>query len=262
MYKLVVLDLDGTLLNDNALISNYNKELLFDLAAQDVKIILASGRPYQSMLKFAEELKLDTPLVANNGALIKRPKGEVVAQQGIELDLAEEIIDYANKRNLHISFYFADRICVEEINDKADVHIEEEKVMPQAVGDLRGVLKEEPINILFNLEPEKMKQTVKELEDKFGQQVSIAQTTSNYIDVTGQNVNKGTGVERLLDKYNLSASEVAAFGNNYNDLAMLKLADLGVVTANAPQEIKEKADMVTKSNEEDGVAKALEEIFI
>ena len=261
MYKLVVLDLDGTLLNEQSMISKYNKKILFDLAAQDVKIILASGRPYQSMLKFAEELELNSPLIANNGALIKRPRGEIVAQQGIETSLAEEIIDYANKFDLHISFYFPNQICVEEINDKADVHIEEEKVMPQAVGDLKETLEQPPINILFNLERERMQQTVMKLEEKFGEQVSIAQTTSNYIDVTGQNVNKGTGLEILLKKYNISTAEVVAFGNNYNDLALLKMAGLGVVTANAPQDIKEESDMETLSNEEHGVGKALEELF-
>ena len=262
MYKLVILDLDGTLLSNDSTISSYSKEILLDLAAQDVKIVLASGRPYQSMLAFAEELKLNTPLIANNGALIKRPSGEVLAQNFIEVELAEQILNYAKQRDLHISFYFSDQICVEEITDKADVHIEEEKVMPQAVGDLKKKLDQAPINILFNLESDLMHQTVEELKEKFGKELSIAQTTSNYIDVTGQNVNKGVGLKTLLEKYNLSAEEVVAFGNNYNDIAMLKTAGLGVVTANAPSEIKEEADMVTASNEEHGVAKALEKIFI
>ncbi|MBM7556294.1 HAD family hydrolase [Halanaerobacter jeridensis] len=262
MYKLVVLDLDGTLLTNDSIISSYSKEILLDLAAQDVKIILASGRPYQSMLAFAKELELNTPLIANNGALIKRPSGEVLAQNFIEVELAEQILNYAKQRDLHISFYFTDQICVEEITDKADVHIEEEKVMPQAVGDLKKRLDEPPINILFNIDKKIMRKTVRDLKKRFGESLSIVQTTENYIDVTGQNVNKGVGLKALLKKYNLSPQDVVSFGNNYNDLDMLELADLGVVTDNAPQEVKEQADMVTVSNEEHGVAKALEKIFI
>ena len=261
MYKLVVLDLDGTLLNNDSKISSYSKKVLLELVAKDIKVVLASGRPYQSMLPFAEELNLKTPLISNNGALIKRPSGETIEEKFIDTEYAKDIVDYAKNRGLHVSVYFPDQICVERITKRADVHIKEEKVRPQAVGNLKQELDRAPINILFNIDENLMLKTIRDLDKQFGSDVSIAQTSDNYIDIMGQNVNKGLGVKFLLKEYNLNLEEVIAFGNNYNDLEMIELAGCGVVTDNAPAEIKDEADRVTTSNQEDGVAKVLAELL-
>ncbi|AGB41734.1 HAD-superfamily hydrolase, subfamily IIB [Halobacteroides halobius DSM 5150] len=262
MDKVVAIDLDGTLLNDKGEITEYTKEVLLRLKEKGIKIILASGRPYQSMLNFAQELNLDMPLISNNGALVKRPDGKILAQEFISDKLALEVLAYANQEGLHLSFYFPESICVEKITKKVDVHIKEEGVVPKAVGDLRETLEQNLINILFNIKQVEMDKVVTDLKEEFASSLSIAQTADNYIDIMACGVSKGSALEKLLPKYQLDTAKLISFGNNYNDLSMLELADCGVAMANAPKAIKDKADKVAKDNDQDGVAIMLEKIFL
>ncbi|GAB6100339.1 Cof-type HAD-IIB family hydrolase [Halanaerocella petrolearia] len=260
-YKLVAIDLDGTLLDDRCQISEYTKRVLLNLKEEGVKIILASGRPYQSMLQFAKELDLNTPLIVNNGALIKQPDENIISQEFIPSSIAERLLSYARREDLHISFYFPDRICVADITEKADVHIKEEKVDPQPVGDLAETLNGNLINILFNVDSYRIEKVVIDLKERFADELSIAQTTDNYIDIMAANVTKGAALEDLMDQYHLNSTQVLTFGNNYNDLSMLELADCGVAMDNAPDEVKQSADRIAKDNNQDGVALILEELF-
>ncbi|GAB6138279.1 hypothetical protein JCM15060_14680 [Halanaerobaculum tunisiense] len=180
------------------------------------------------MLKFAIELDLMTPLISNNGVLVKKPNQEMIAQKFIAPEIANRLLEHAQDKELHISFYFPDCICVEEITEKADVHIKEEKVMPKAVGDLAKTLDKDLINVLFNIASDLINQVVAD----------------------------------LLDQYQISPQEVISFGNNYNDVTMIELAGCGVAMTNAPAEVKEAADKVAKDNDQAGVAIMLEKIFL
>ncbi len=262
MYKLVALDMDGTLLNDKHQISKYTKEVLLKLYNKGVKIVLASGRPYQSMNLFVEELGIEIPLIATNGSLVKSSAGEIISQETIDLNATCRLLDHAKINGLYTSLYFHDSICVEKITEKTDVHFKIERVEPKLVDDLSQVLDREPINILFSIDNDVMEETIIKLESDFSDSVCVVQSSERHIDIMGKDITKGFGLHKLLEEYGLEAKDVVAFGNNFNDVAMLEEAGCGIAMANSATGVKEKADMIAGNNNEDGVAVMLEEIFL
>ncbi|MFW6270581.1 MAG: Cof-type HAD-IIB family hydrolase [Bacillota bacterium] len=261
MYKLVALDVDGTLLNEKHQISKRSKKVIKKLIDSGVKIVLASGRPYLSLIKIAEELKLSTPLISNNGALVKFQNGEIILYKYISAENAKALLAYARKKELYTTFYFPERLCVDKLTKEAKLHLEVEGIKPVEVGDLARVVDQKPIAIHFKEEVEKIEALVKDLKEKFGDCLSVMQSAVSHIDVMHSSVSKGRALEATIKRLNIKAEEVISFGNSFNDLEMLEAAGCGVAVANSPAGVKEKADKITLSNREDGVAVILEDLI-
>ena len=262
MYKLIALDMDGTLLNNEHKLTRYTKEILLKIYNKGIKIVLASGRPYQSMNLFVKELGFEIPLIATNGSLVKSSTGEIIAQETIPTDDVYQLLNYTKENDIYTSLYFHDSICIDRITEKSDVHFKIEMVEPRVVGDLNTVLDREPINILLSINEESMKGIITELEEGFSKRLCVVQSSDSHIDIMAKDITKGFGLHKLLEKYGLETEDVIAFGNNFNDLAMLEEAGCGVAMANAPQGVKERADKIAGDNNEDAVAIMLEEIFL
>ncbi len=257
-YKLLALDLDDTLLNEEYKISQNNIEALQRAAKAGVIITIATGRMFRSALPFARQLAVDVPIITYHGALIKKAVGEeVIWHRPVPLEIAEEITRYAVKKGYHMNLFINDRLYAAEENKYTRYYQSITDVGLKTVGDVSAFLEGEKVpptkmNILsFD---ENMEDIVKDITDKFGKRVTVTQSRPHFLEVTHLEATKGKALKHLAEEAGIKREEVAAIGDSLNDVDMLEYAGCGVAVANAREEVKEVAQVITLTNIEDGVA--------
>lgn len=274
--KAVALDIDGTLTNDAKQITPRTKEAL--LAAQDagVKVILASGRPIQGLRALAAELELehhDGLLVSFNGArVIDAQTDEVLFNQPIDLAYTRALVEHIKNYDVIPWFVEDERLIIErgvrhvieyrgEAFDIVDYERRHCDLVVHEVDDLLSVCDRPQDKLLCAAEPEYLQAMHAEMYAPFTETLAGMFTADFYFEFMASGVSKGAALAGALPKLGIDASEVAAFGDAQNDLSMLEWAGTGVAMGNATDEVKAVANMVTASNNEDGIALALEQLL-
>lgn len=262
-YKLIAMDMDGTLLNSDRQISARTKKALFAAKDKGVIITLATGRMYASAKPFAEELALDVPLITYNGALVKNAiTEEVYRHNPIPYEVALRIVKLAESGDFHINLYLHDKLYVKEINDYTRLYMSISQMPAHPVGVLSGFFTEAPTKILIIGEAVDLSKLAKMIKQEIGNEVEVTKSHTNFLEVMSYKSNKGRALEELVAEWGITSSEVMAFGDNYNDLMMIKYAGLGVAMGNAPAEVREMADLVADTNDQEGLAKVIERLVL
>ncbi len=261
-YKLVALDLDGTILSDELEITARDRQAVKKLLANDIKLILASGRPMQSMLRYAKELDVELPLVSSNGALVYDIKAaKINFSTLIPAKVTKEIITYAKQRAFPLSIYTKEEIIT--LDEKmAQGHLEHEGVEAK-VADSITELEKDVVKILFYLNDKVLRTQVKSyLTQKYSDLVYITQSEEGFFEIMNQKSSKGKAINYMMKELDIPAEKTVAIGNNYNDLTMFEVAGLAIATANAPKEVKKSVDYITKDPSDSGVAYAVEKFIL
>ncbi|MDY5213289.1 Cof-type HAD-IIB family hydrolase [Intestinibacter sp.] len=265
-YKLIVSDMDGTLLGDNHKITKENKIALSKALQKGVKIVPASGRIYNSAREHFDFLDINTPLIACNGAIIKETKtNRLIYKNSIPNDICLKIIDVFEKNKIYYQLYSENTMMCKNLskedkkktqerlknffNDDINIHFGDD--LKEEVGK-HQILK---IIAIDDHDMDKLKRVKSELNE-----IEDIETTSswfNNVEIMHKGVNKGEALKELVKYLGIQREEVIAFGDNYNDLDMLKFAGMGVVMGNADDAVKKQGDYVTSTNIENGVAKAI-----
>jgi Cof subfamily protein (haloacid dehalogenase superfamily) len=262
-YRLIVSDLDGTLLRDDHTLSEYTKAVIHKAKEHGIEVMLATGRIYGGGLKFAKELNLNTPILACNGALIKEAAGKLLYGKPIKKNTLEEIIRFLTDRNLTFHCYgettfYTKKLVGHLVSLYAfnnDLPAEERFPMVE-IDPMKLVKTDDIYKVLVHCEDSDKK----ELYDKLSEIPGTAVTVSweDTFDVTADGVSKSAAIDRYAREKGIKPSEIICFGDNYNDIDMLQYAGLGIAVENGVKLLREAADYVTCSNNEDGVAKAIE----
>ncbi len=257
-YKLLALDLDYTLLNDEQEISAANQEAIKKAVQQGTLVTLATGRMFQSTLAYARQLQLDLPLITYHGALIKKANGkETLRHCTVPRQMAEEILAFAREENYHVNLYLDDQLYVQEENENTRYYQTIADVKVTAVGPLEpfvGKAGSEPTKITLICRDERFSSMEAAVRKKFGSHLAILRSRPYFLELTHKEATKGKALEALAKPYGVRREEVAAIGDSQNDLDMLLYAGMGVAVANAAEEVKAAADFITLANNEDGVA--------
>lgn len=262
-YKLIAADLDDTLLNDHLEISERNRRA-FQLA-QDmgVTVTIATGRMFRSALPIGLELGIKGPLVTYQGAFVKNiVTGEVMVHRPVPIDLARQVLTAGYENGVHINIYINDTLYMDKITEEGRHYVEQAKVEMNPVGNLLDFLQDEPTKILFIGEPAFLDKLSHQMKEQFGDSLYITKSKPYYLEFMHPKATKMHGIGRLAELLGIRPEEIITFGDSYNDIEMIEYAGLGVAVSNAPQEIKEKADLVTDTNNNDGVAKVIEEFIL
>lgn len=262
-YKLLALDMDDTLLSEDLSISAKNIEAIRAIEASGVKIILCSGRPYESMVKYLDVLDIHSQedyIVSFNGALINRISGEEVFSGIIEGPILHELIDIGRENNISVQLYNTE-LTIENYNERAKHYEFLTKMKATLIDDLKSVPRS--VKVLYNhvagddLEALRLK-----LVDLYSDQCNIFYSKPNYIEVLNKLSSKGLAVEFLANKLGIERDEVVVMGDGFNDVSMISYAGLGVAVANAPDGVKEHANYVTTAtHNEDAVWEVYEKFF-
>lgn len=265
-YKLIALDLDGTLNNDKKEITPKTQQALIHAQEQGIIVALASARPVPGLYKDMRTLELEKHqgiLMAYNGGKILTAKGKkVLYEKAFPRDLAIKVLH-------HLEQYPVTPIIDDGtqfyVTDKDGYQVAHEcwnnQMTCTEVPSLTEFLDFDLVKILMSIQPEQLPEVLKEIGQPFEKELVFVRTAPFYIEAVPKGINKGEGLRHICERLHISPEETIAFGDAENDLEMIQFAGHGVAMGNACDALKEAADEVTLSNNEDGIAHSLEQLL-
>jgi Cof subfamily protein (haloacid dehalogenase superfamily) len=268
--KLLVLDIDGTIAGESNTITEPVKQAIRRVQAKGIQVAIATGRMYCSALRFHRDIGSTLPILAYQGAWIQDPATETIHRHlSVSRARAEQLLDYFEsdmlRSQLSVHFYIHDQLYVREMTPETQRYAQRADIQPLSVGDLRQVLTNEPTKVLALCQDTTViDQLFSRLRQKYTPaELYLTKSVATFFEATNPLVNKGEAVRYLAeDVLGLSAKNIMAIGDNFNDIEMLDYAGFGVAMGNAPLEVQAIAQWVAPSVEQDGVATAIEALIL
>lgn len=288
MYKLAAIDLDGTMLNQYGIVTQRTKEAIKKVQQQGIEVVIASGRPTDSVKTIAKEIESEKYFISGNGAIIYDiANDEIIYENILKKQKTLDIIKICEENSIYYNIYTDKEIIAKSLQcnvlyyhkenlnkeekNKTRINIVEniyeyisnrdEKIVKITICDSHPVI--------FNSIMRKLKEIdeIEVLEVSHMSRKMIRQGTEDipieyfYTEISAQNVDKWNAIEFLKDKMQIETEEIVAIGDNINDKKMIENAGLGIAMGESTPVIKEVANQITDSNIDDGVAKALEKLL-
>jgi len=264
MIKMLVLDIDGTIIKKDFTYSQALKDTLLHLQKNGVKVVIATGRMHDGAVPLVRELGLNTPVISYQGSMVREWKDgdKILYSKRMSAQQASRVIDYFRSQKVHINAYSGDKLYVEQDDEHIKEYVNHRFVNYNVLKDLK-TLDLSKLDKLLCIENDqtKMQKVVKDLSEMFKDELYIVKSMRHYCEVTHINATKGSAIEFLCKYWGMDISETMAIGDQDNDIEMIKTAGIGVAMGNATQNLKDAADFVTKSVEEDGVVFAVEKFI-
>ena len=272
--RLLAIDIDGTLVDPQFHVSTANLQALRRAHAAGVEIVLVTGRRHQFALPIAQQLGFHLWLITSNGAVTRSLSGEVFHRDLLPAETARELIAHMEpfRANLVLTFDREGKGALAlERTDELTTHIqrwvENNLQYIEFVVPIERALVADPIQAMFCGTIARMQMAEERLRaSRIAERITVLKTRYDVrdliiIDVLNRGCSKGHALERWADHRGLSREEVMAIGDNYNDVEMLEFAGVPVIMGNAREDLKQNGWRVTLSNEQSGVAAAVEEVL-
>lgn len=260
---MLVLDMDDTLLNDDHIISQENKEMLAQAKEAGVYIILASGRPTPAMLPYAKELDLhDSFMISYNGAVVTDLKtNEVIFEQTLTQQQIHDLYDYSLKSKTHIITYLDGAVVSETKSEYIDIELNITGLHHNVVPDFKAAVTKSAIKCILLEEPSYLKTVEQDLKITMPH-LSVCMSKPFFLEVAQNGIDKAASVHFLAQKLNIEKAEVIAVGNAGNDLTMVEYAGLGVWVDNVEPDLRHRANVIVASNNNHGVAEVVRRFIL
>lgn len=268
-YKLVALDIDGTLVDDQKRLLPTSVSAILEIEQMGVKVVLASGRPTYGIRAIAKTLRLDEYggyiLSYNGGKLTSVGDGKILARRAIPRELLTVLYERVKEIPDLAMFSYDHNEIITETPDN-ELVLQEQVVngnMPiRKVEHLLRAMERDPLKVAVVGNNNLLYQLKEEMEQHYGDRLNFFNTFDQFMDVAPSGVDKGSTLEFLLEELGLKHEELIAVGDSHNDLSMIQVAGLGVAMANATEAVKRVADYVTTSNNADGIAHLLNKYIL
>lgn len=283
---LIALDMDGTLLNEKGNISPGNREAILQAQKLGHIVVIATGRSYMDAERQLRLVDLECPVISLNGAVITMPDKTLVASKPLNKEDTIPALRWMNEiPELYYEVYTEDNVYA-ELNKRVKLEklaaLSDEEVPEEVSWLLKAMIDQQfqqaSVTYVENMEEVWSKdenviykalafslnrELLKEASTRFASIPGLIITAShvNNIEINHKEANKGSGVAQLAAHYGIPLDHVAVMGDSYNDLPMFEMAAYRIAMANAAQILKDTAEYVTLSNEEDGVAAGLQYLF-
>ena len=267
--KLIVFDLDGTLLDDEGQIGNETKKLVCNLKDHDVQFTFATKRPQYSILQYAEELAVKTPLISLDGALIQsHPDKITIYESFVPEKYVRKAMNLAEKFSLKICLCLSDTIYYTKENSSIMNLLDKFGAVFKEISSYDDIISKTLEVVIAGEQPQVLGYVYGRLQfpKSFGLDTSFYRSDFHpeayYLEIRKGGSSKGRSMKRLTKYLNISLKETAVLGDWYNDVSLFDTSALKIALANAVYEIKQLADFVTeRTNNEDGAAEFLEMVF-
>ena len=262
-YKLMAVDMDGTLLNDSKEISPRTAQAIKKAVAQGFLFTLCTGRPIQGVERYSQFLGLQAPLITYNGAMIIRSDTkEILYKQELLPEDIHKILKFGRDYDTTMCIWSGNRLYGNVLNDRIHAYKKNAGLEPVLMEDEELLIRQGVTKILWIDTEEKIQQIQEEIPDDAFSQVTFCTSQTTYLEFFNSQVSKAKAMERLGQLFNIRQEEMIAVGDGLNDLPMIEYAGLGVAMANACPEVLEVADYITSSCDEEGVARAIEQFVL
>ena len=266
-YRLLVLDLDGTLTNTKKEITEHTRSILMEAQEKGVKIVLASGRPTYGVVPIAEKLELKKYggyiLSYNGGEIINWQTGEMIYENVLPNDVLPYLYQCSKDNNFAIVTY-KDKYVVTE-------HPDDEFVLKEVILNVMETKKVDnfldavdfPVaKCMIVGEATRLAELEKQMYEALKDRMGVYRSEPYFLELVPKGIDKAQSLSVLLDKIGATREEMIAIGDGFNDKSMIEFAGLGVAMANAQEVVKQAANYITLSNEEDGVAAVVEKFML
>lgn len=263
--KLVAIDLDDTLLRDDISISDYTKEVLQKVKAQGVRIVIATGRMFKAARPWGMVLNLgDVPMVVYTGSMTARcESGTILNEHLMNLNTARQILQTGREHGWYMQSYIDDELYVPYRDDRTDSYEKNCGVTAHVLGDAFWTPEKAPLKVLvYENDPAVMEEVSRVMIEKYGDRAGYVCSSRYFFELNSKQASKGEALTELCAQWDIPLQNIAVFGNAQNDVSMLKLTPWSFAVANAAESARQAARFITASNNEDGVAKALEKYIL
>jgi Cof subfamily protein (haloacid dehalogenase superfamily) len=284
IIKCIAIDMDGTLLNNDHVVSEENAKAVLKAQSEGIEVIIATGRSYKEAKYVLDEARIECPLISVNGAEIRNVEGETIGSNPLSKSKAQELANILHHHDAYYELYTSqgtytkdyekaltvimDIFMSASIRSDYDMAIKAakerfDKGMVHLVDDFTTLLEDESIPlyklIVFSFDRVKLNEVQLNLSDITD--VAITSSGKENIEINSIQAQKGIALQEFVKQKNISLKETMAIGDNYNDISMLKIAGRAVAMGNGPEEVKKHAHIITDTNHHNGVAKAILEVL-
>lgn len=270
MYRLLAINVDGTLLKTNRRLARATKEAIQYVKDKEVIVTLVTSRNFLSAKKVAKALKIDTPIITHQGAFIGSSIDDPIYESRISEDKTFNLVQVlenfdCNVRLLHEKFSLGNRVRItDNILSKAVLGTSDPLFYPmQFVESLSDQLRDYPmappkIDVYFSEHDElqKVKDTLEAFDD-----IRTIEKNDKMLEIVPSQVSKAKGLQLLGEHFDIPLEKMVAIGDDYDDIEMIEKVGLGVAMGSAPNEVKKAADWITRSNDQNGVSYMVKEHF-
>ncbi|MEK3686128.1 Cof-type HAD-IIB family hydrolase [Paenibacillus sp. FSL R10-2736] len=258
-YKLIALDVDGTLLDDDHHLSDENKAAIAEVTRQGGQIVLCTGRSPQNSIPFMEEMGLSGYVLGHNGAVTVSVKDrKVLHQYGMDARGLDPYIAYCREHDIHFDVNTAFDMYVDNVENltkEANFMYEHFRIMPASLPAWED-FREPIVKFTVFTQSDILDEAQREWST-WGEQYNILRSGEFFVDFMHPEASKGNALKNLAAELGIPQEQVLSIGNYYNDISMLTYAGLGVAMDNSPLEVKAAADALTGTNNDNGVRDAL-----
>lgn len=261
--RLIASDLDGTLLNSHHQLSERTLAAVGAAMAQGVRFVIATGKTRTSALDVIPQLGLNAPGVFVQGLVIHNADGSIRSSEALDPELVREIAGYCEANSIPLTAYSDLRLLCRQHHPTMDTLTRHGEPPAEEIGSLSAAADRVRMNklVVFG-DPAHITEARVALTELVGGRVTLVQAMVDGLEVLPLGASKGRGLMRLLADLGIDPANVLAIGDGENDAEMLRLAGIGVAVANAMPHAKEAADYIVGSNDEDGVADAIERFVL
>jgi Cof subfamily protein (haloacid dehalogenase superfamily) len=262
-YKLMAVDVDGTLLNSKGNLTEVTKVAIKAGVDKGLIFTISTGRPIQGIEYFNKMLDLDLPFITYNGAMVVMGESkEILYEQNLSQKDAKIIIELGKKYDTTMIVYVENKLYVSELSERTENYKRIANIEPILIEDVELLIKNGVTKILWYDEIEKIEEYQVEVGQYLNDTVNYHTSRPMFLEFVDKKASKAIAMEKLGEHFGIKQSEMIAIGDGYNDLSMIEYAGLGVAMENSKDAIKEKADYVTLSNDEDGVAHVINKFIL
>ncbi|MBQ8164332.1 MAG: HAD family phosphatase [Clostridia bacterium] len=262
-YKMLAVDMDGTLLTHEKIITERNYAAIKKAKEKGVLVVVSTGRAAAGVDIYPEITSLENPVILCNGAeIIKYPEGKLLYSQNLDSNVAEKVIAEGEKRKTTICIWSQGKLFANVRNENVRIYESYSRGAAEILSDMTVLLDSGITKIVWYDEPKLIPGYMSEMKELLGDTSSCVMTAPEFLEFFDPGVSKATAVEAIAASYGISNEEIISIGDGYNDVEMIELAGLGAAMGNAPEGVKKRADFVTETNANDGVAHVIEKFIL
>jgi Cof subfamily protein (haloacid dehalogenase superfamily) len=261
-YRLIVSDIDGTLVNSSRQISERTKLAIHKFQSLGGVFAIATGRIEESAKSYYDELRLDSPAILYNGAkIVELANNKCLMENILEEEHFVQAVKLLSELDCSAIVYSTGKAYVRQMNDTIRTYMEKDSIQCIQVDDFMSDIEGKPNKILIIGNNSIFEKFLGAFEAICSVKPNTVKSEAEYLEILPRNTSKGEALKSLAELLNIPMEQIAAAGDNMNDYEMLKEAGLGIAVSNAVPKLFDAADLISKSNDEDGIAEIIERII-
>lgn len=260
--KVIALDIDGTLTNDQKKITEATRKALLEAQEKGVRLVLASARPTPGLYQAAECLNMKAHggilMAYNGGRIVEASSGTVLSEIHMEKEKTKELLRFLETLPVTVILDDGIQFYVTDAGGyKVDYECKNNNMQCTEVENLADFLNFSPIKLLLAVDPKQILKVQQQIAEYLDQELTVVRTAAFYLEIIPSQINKGKGLTDVCTYLGVNLCDTAAFGDSENDIPMIEEAGCGVAMENAEEAVKMCADKITLSNNQDGIAYAM-----